>query len=143
MTSQPGPRILLAEDSTPDAKLLMTLFEENGFQGRFTWCTDGEMVLKHLLQREADEELPQIILLDVGLPKINGHEILDRLKDDPSCSKIPVIMLSASSRITDYPGPTPGVNAVSRYYSKPMDLKGFEDLVTQLMREDFPSLGVS
>jgi len=133
-------RILLAEDSTPDAKLLMSLFQENGFLGEFIWCTDGEMVLNTLFRRSSDEMLPQLILLDIGLPKYNGHEILSRLKGDARCARIPVIMLSSSSQPSEIMSTLE--RGVVSYYSKPADLRGFEILVERLLREDLPRLGL-
>ena len=133
------PRILLAEDSTPDAKLLMKLLTESGFHGEFVWCTDGEMVLDSLLGKK-ESELPNLILMDIGLPRLNGHEILSRLREDGSCDKIPVIMLSSSTMPAEINKTYEA--GVKGYYSKPLDLDGFERLVTKLVKEDFPRLGV-
>lgn len=81
----PSGTILLIEDETEIAELLSLYFEKEGF--RMVHATDGEAGLKRL-----EERLPRVVLLDVGLPGIDGMEVCRRIR---AASDVPVIMLTA------------------------------------------------
>ncbi len=80
-------KILVIEDDTFLSEMYVTKFNQEGFE--VLTAVDGESGLK-----VAQEELPNVILLDVLLPKINGLELLDILKKNPKAKEIPVVILT-------------------------------------------------
>lgn len=81
------PKILLVEDDTFLAGIYATKFEQAGFA--VSLAADGEAGLK-----AAKKETPNVILLDILMPKMDGFEVLENLKKDANLSKIPVILLT-------------------------------------------------
>lgn len=117
-------RVLLVEDSPNDAKLTLAAFEESGIESEIVWVKDGQEALDYLL---ASEGPPAVVLLDIKLPKIDGHEVLERMKRDPVLCTIPVVMLTSSSHDADLTRSyAAGVNA---YVVKPV---GFPEYVAAL-----------
>lgn len=90
--------ILLVEDNPDDAHLTVAAFKDAGIAARFVVAKDGFEALKHL---EEAEELPAVILLDLNLPKLSGHEILERIRSDPRTKAIPVVILTSSIESKD------------------------------------------
>lgn len=84
--------ILHVEDNPGDARLLREAFHEEGIKAEILGAEDGEAALSMLRTQPG----PQLIVLDLNLPKMNGEEVLARLKSDPDLRKIPVIVLSSS-----------------------------------------------
>ena len=95
--------ILLVEDNEGDIFLITEGFEEGKIVNRVSVVKDGEAAINFLEQRGAyeKEELPDLILMDVNMPKINGHEALEYIKETNKLKHIPVIMLSTSSAEND------------------------------------------
>jgi len=127
-------RILLVEDNSGDVRLTSEIMRER--EGRFdvTVVGDGAEALA-LLRREGDHAAaprPDLILLDLRLPKMDGFEFLARVKADELHRRIPVVVLTSSGAETD----------VSRayelgaaaYVAKPLDLMDFIDAVMALVR---------
>lgn len=92
-------QVLLVEDNEGDVRLIKEAFSESKIDKTFNVARDGEDALNFLYGRGKYTERikPDIILLDINLPKKNGFEVLERIKTDPELKKIPVIMLSSSS----------------------------------------------
>ena len=88
-------RVLLVEDDPALAELAQRVLERAGFSVRLTG--DGLLALEAL----AAEPLPDLVLLDVMLPKIDGFEVLKRIRADPRTRPLPVIMLTNFSRDAD------------------------------------------
>jgi len=84
-------KILLVEDDSFLLGMYATKFELNGY--KVVMAEDGEKAV-----RAAVKELPDIILLDIVLPKLNGFEVLKKLKAEPATAKIPVILLTNLSQ---------------------------------------------
>lgn len=97
------PRILLVEDNEGDAELVIEALENSTVKSEIMVIDDGELALQYLSRggKFENEQLPDLILLDVNLPKIDGKEILQYVKNDEILKKIPVIMLTTSSLQTD------------------------------------------
>lgn len=89
--------ILLAEDDSDDIKLIRRLFKKNRIQNKLVVIQDGEEVLEYLFRQGPYEgrtySLPSLILLDMQLPKIEGNEILKKIREKPETSSIPVFVL--------------------------------------------------
>lgn len=86
-SEQAGKTILLVEDSTTQALHFQTLLEENGLQ--VLWASDGESGVEM-----ARRQSPDLIVLDIQLPKMNGFEVCLKLKEMRATAEIPVIMLT-------------------------------------------------
>lgn len=96
-------RILLVEDNAGDALLVQEAFQETGTRCDFTVATDGELALA-LLQGDAHLrpiDRPDLILLDLNLPRKDGYEVLRDLKSCPVLRSIPVIVLTSSGAERD------------------------------------------
>lgn len=91
-------RILLVEDNQADAILLKEAFKVAAIEAPVDHVTDGEQALAHL--RDA-EQPPSLVLLDLNLPRMDGREVLTRVKGDPALREIPVIVLTTSSAPAD------------------------------------------
>ena len=95
--------ILLVEDSPTDAEIILAAFESIGYSGEIQIVHDGTEAIDFLGQATPDNlsELPQLILLDLNLPRKSGHEMLRDLKGSPKWQSIPTIVFSSSSRSVD------------------------------------------
>jgi len=85
--------ILLVEDSPDDADLMVEALKEGMLAHHVTHLEDGEQAIDHLRQAAA----PDLILLDLHLPRKNGDEVLEEIKNDPRLRRIPVVILTASN----------------------------------------------
>jgi two-component system, chemotaxis family, response regulator Rcp1 len=94
--------ILVVDDNPSDVHLLTEAFQELNADLKLSVARDGAEALK-LIQRgtTTDTWRPDLILLDLNLPKITGHEVLARLKNDPATRNIPVIVFTSSRAETD------------------------------------------
>jgi two-component system response regulator len=130
--------ILLVDDSQDDVALtLHALRRENLASGNVTVARDGEEALEYLFCRGAfakrcSEDLPRLILLDLKLPKVDGIEVLRKIKRDPLTNTIPVVILTSSKEERDLlDAQNLGANS---YIQKPMDFDQFRDTIKQVGR---------
>jgi chemotaxis family two-component system response regulator Rcp1 len=95
--------ILLVEDNPGDIRLTEEAFKEGKIKNKLTVVTDGEEAMCYLLKdgKYKEAHLPDIILLDLNLPKKSGYEVLTEIKSDPNLKCIPVIILTTSSSQQD------------------------------------------
>lgn len=91
--------ILLVEDDQVDVMTVRRSFKKLGVLNELVVVSDGEQALDYL--RHPDKGLPGIILLDINMPKMNGHECLKQLKGHPVFKNIPVVMLTSSKERYD------------------------------------------
>ena len=127
--------ILLIEDNPHDVRLTMEAFKDAKVSNNLTVAADGEEALK-VLRREgeyAGSPRPDLILLDLNLPKKSGREVLEEIKRDPDLLRIPVVVLTTSENEKDI------LRAyelhVNAYITKPVDLDQFIKIVEAV--EDF------
>ena len=112
MTAVPDARVLLVDDDPVILKLLQVNFEMEDYA--VITAGDGEEGLQR-----AREEHPDIVLLDIMMPKMNGLEVASALKGDPGTADIPIILLSAKAQGTDLQaGQDTGAD---EYITKPFD----------------------
>ena len=127
--------ILLVDDNEGDVLLTREALEEAKIVNRISVAYDGIQALSFLKKEPpfSEQESPDLILLDINLPRMDGTEVLSIIKSDPELKRIPVIMLTTSSSekdiITSYN------NYANCYITKPVDLERFMDVVRTI--EDF------
>ncbi|MGC9997676.1 MAG: response regulator [Terriglobia bacterium] len=128
-------QILLVEDDPKDAKLTIHALREENLANNLQVARDGEEALDYLLCQgefagRSLDHLPQLVLLDLKLPKVDGLEVLRTLKADPRTKTIPVVVLTSSREEDDLVESYKlGVNA---YVQKPVDFDSFRRAVKQL-----------
>jgi len=98
-------RILLAEDSPEDVELTLSALSENRLANEVVTVGDGAEALDYLYKRGryADRAggLPSVVLLDIKMPKVDGLEVLRRIRSDPAMATLPVVMLTSSREESD------------------------------------------
>ena len=125
--------ILLVEDNKTDAELTLRALKKNNLANNVVWVKDGAeaLDLMFLTGNYAGRVngLPRLVLLDLKLPKIDGIEVLSRLKSDARTKMIPVVMVTSSAEERDIVESYQlGVNS---YLVKPVDFKQFIETVSQ------------
>ncbi|HRH43736.1 MAG TPA: response regulator [Pyrinomonadaceae bacterium] len=127
--------ILLVEDNPNDAELTMRVLKKNHLANQVMHAKDGEEALEfifaegHFSDRNIENK-PKVILLDLKLPKVNGIEVLERVKRDERTKKIPIVILTSSREDSDLQKCySIGVNS---YIVKPVDFDSFVKAVTDL-----------
>jgi CheY-like chemotaxis protein len=127
--------ILLVEDNPDDVKLTIHAFEKNNITNEIMVVNDGVKALDYLFKRGLysgydPNDLPTVILLDIKLPKIDGHEVLKQIRDNERTKLIPVIILTSSKEEEDlikcYK------NGCNSYVQKPVDFAEFVKAVQNL-----------
>ena len=124
-----SPLILLVEDNPGDVRLTREALREGGLAVEMTAVPDGEEALAYLRRdgEHGDAPRPDLVLLDLNLPRKNGVEVLEEIKADPDLRAVPVIMLTTSASARDVSACYDrGVNC---YVVKPLDLDDFTRLV--------------
>jgi CheY-like chemotaxis protein len=129
-----GKRILLVEDNENDLELTMMALESSRLAHDVHIARDGEQALEYLERRGAYINRPDldpvVILLDLKLPKIDGLEVLERVRTHPKLKTVPVVMLSSSCEERDIARSYElGVNA---YVVKPVDFEQFSNAIKEL-----------
>lgn len=102
MPDRPPLRIFVIEDSEAHAKILKWAFDGLQRQARVSFFPDGESALARLGKGEiVQKNVPDLIILDLNLPGIDGRDVLRKLKSDPNISDVPVLVLSSSDNEKD------------------------------------------
>jgi two-component system, chemotaxis family, response regulator Rcp1 len=121
-------RILLVEDNPGDVRLVRESLRENGLPHRLAVAMDGVEALERL----RGPERPDVMLLDLNLPRKDGREVLAEVKSDPGLRSIPVVVLSSSDAQDDVSAAY-ALHA-NCYVTKPVDLDQFLDVVATIQR---------
>ncbi len=134
MASDPGVmiQILLVEDDPGDVLITREAFAENKVRNELSVVSDGETALS-FLRREgafADAPRPDLILLDLNLPRKSGHEVLAEIKSDEHLQRIPVVVLTTSDAEEDILR-SYHLHA-NAYVTKPVDFNRFLTVVRQI-----------
>jgi CheY-like chemotaxis protein len=126
--------ILLVEDSLSDARLTIEALKDGPVQHRLTLVRDGQEAVDFLHQRGAFTRAPRpdLILLDLQLPKMDGREILNDVKQDDALRRIPVVVLTMTKASEDVLRSEH--LQVESYLTKPVDVEEFLAVVKQLNR---------
>ncbi|WP_260723003.1 response regulator [Dactylosporangium roseum] len=124
--------ILLVEDDPGDVLITREAFADHKVRNRITVCTDGADALRFLHRRppHAGAVRPDIILLDLNLPGIDGRDVLEAIHADPSLSRIPVVILTSSNAEEDF---LRGIELrVDTYIRKPVDFASLIHVVRRI-----------
>ena len=135
MTMARPVEILLVEDNPGDVRLTMEALRDGKVHNRLTVATDGVEALAMLRQQgeHANVQRPDLILLDLNLPKKDGRQVLAEIKADEALKRIPVVILTSSSADDDILR-SYDLQAAC-YITKPVDLEQFITVVQSI--EDF------
>ncbi|MCG6133345.1 MAG: response regulator [Nostoc sp. LLA-1] len=126
--------ILLVEDSPSDANLTIKGFVNARIANNLHWVEDGETAMNYLWQQGefANSPRPDLILLDLNLPGMDGREVLTEIKSDPNLKLIPVVILTTSADEEDI---LRSYNlSANCYVTKPLDVYQFIQVV-QLIKD--------
>jgi two-component system response regulator len=127
--------ILLVEDNPTDAELTIRALKKKNLTNKLVWVKDGAEALDFLFAtgdyaERSKEDLPKLVLLDLRMPKIDGLEVLQKIKSDERTKKIPVVVLTSSKEDEDIVESYKlGVNS---YVSKPVEFDEFTKAVSTL-----------
>lgn len=127
--------ILLVEDNASDEELTLRAFKKNNILNRIIVARDGAEALDYLFARgphagRDPKDTPQVVLLDLNLPKLGGLEVLRQIRADERTKLIPVVILTSSKQDQDLLGGySSGANS---YIVKPVDFTQFAESVRQL-----------
>ena len=127
--------ILLVEDNPGDVRLTQEAVREAKIRNRLNVVNDGEQAIAYVRRQGAfaDRPRPDLILLDLNLPRKDGREVLQELKSDPDLHRIPVVVLTSSAAEQDILR-TYDLYA-NAYVTKPVDLEQFMNVVSSI--QDF------
>lgn len=135
MTSVSGVEILLVEDNPNDVELTLRALQKQNLASKVFVVKDGAEALEFIFGTgnysvRAVDDHPKVVLLDLKLPKVDGIEVLRRLKADPRTRDVPVVMLTSSEEERDVIETYRlGVNS---YIVKPVDFSNFVHAVSEL-----------
>lgn len=120
--------ILLAEDNSGDILLIRRALAEYGIEHELHVVHDGEQAIAFLARagRRGKAPRPDLVLLDLNLPRVGGAEVLMELRHNPQCAATPVIVVTSSNAARDRARLTE--LGVSHYFQKPSDLEEFMQL---------------
>ena len=127
--------ILLVEDNPDDELMTRRALEKNNLCNELVVARDGEQALDYLFgtglyEGRDTSVMPQVVLLDLGLPKVDGFEVLERVRSDERTSRLPVVILTSSKEEQDcVESYVRGANSCVR---KPVDFLEFHAAVQQL-----------
>jgi two-component system, chemotaxis family, response regulator Rcp1 len=127
--------ILLIEDNPADVRLTVEVFKDSRIVNHISVAADGEEALVFLQKRGkySGADRPDLIILDLNLPRKDGREVLSEIKADPELKTIPIIVLTTSDADQDvWKAYNSGVNS---YITKPVDLEQFIRIFRSI--EDF------
>ncbi len=126
--------VLLADDNATDAELTMHALQASGVSRNIVWVQDGEAALDYLLRKgqyaQRPPGLPRLMLLDLHMPKVDGLDVLTRIKSDPQLRPIPVVIMSSSDQESDMSRSYECL--ANSYIVKPVDFKQFTEQVAIL-----------
>ena len=129
MTNNLAVEVLLVEDNPDDAELTIRVLKKHNLANNLFHVHDGEEALEFLFAKE-NTNIPKLILLDLKMPKVDGIEVLRKLKADEERKLIPVVVLTSSKEGADIQEAYRlGVNS---YIVKPVDFDQFVKSVTEV-----------
>lgn len=135
MTQTDHIEILLVEDNPADAEMTLRALRRNNLANKVHWVKDGEEALEFMFRTGgyADREsgaTPKLVLLDIKMPKVDGIEVLRRLKENEETRRVPVVVMTSSNEERDVVDSYRlGVNS---YIVKPVQFEAFLETVAKI-----------
>jgi len=124
-------RILLVEDNPDDEELTLRALRHHKMAENVVVAHDGVEALDFLFSRGCEQNvLPQVVLLDLNLPRVNGHEVLKAVRADERTRSLPVVILTSSNEDIDIQ--TSYQSGANSYIRKPVDYRQFVDAVEKI-----------
>jgi two-component system response regulator len=128
-------RILLVEDNPDDVRLTLRAFKKSNIGNEVVVARDGQEAIDFFFGKDgvagkSPDDLPALVLLDLQLPKIDGIEVLKRIRADERTKLVPVVILTSSREQVDMLGSY--TNGCNSYIRKPVDFNQFAEAVRQL-----------
>jgi chemotaxis family two-component system response regulator Rcp1 len=120
---QPDVRILLAEDNDGDVYLVRRALERYGLPHKLSVARNGEEAIDMLRSGDLGKNTPELILLDLNLPRVDGTQVLAYIRNTPAFNETPVIVLTSSDSPQDRERAL--TLGASIYFRKPTDLSSF------------------
>ncbi len=127
--------ILLIEDNPGDARLAQIALKQGKITTNVVWLKDGEEALEYLFaegryaQRNV-KDLPKVVLMDLKLPKVNGFEVFQQIKNNPATADLQVVMITSSDEEKDIA--KANKLGLTRYIVKPMGFLKYVEQLSQL-----------
>jgi CheY-like chemotaxis protein len=134
---KPARAILLVEDNPADIKITQRALRESGVPVDLLVVRDGQEAVEYLLRQGAHGadpawRNPDLILLDLNLPRLTGRQVLDRIRTTPALRAVPVVVLTTSRRMEDIQDMySAGANT---YIEKPQDFNRFVEVLQTIQR---------
>ncbi len=123
-------KILLVEDNEGDIVLTSEAFEECSCKAEVIIARNGKEAINILFNEDNESTLPDLILLDINLPLLNGHEVLKKSKENNNTKHIPVTILTTSSSVNDIN--LTYENFANSFITKPADINEFFETINAL-----------
>ena len=129
------PTMLVVEDNPDHLELTLITLEETGCTHQIVVARDGVEALDYLFcdgaysQRNPDDQ-PELVLLDLGIPKLDGLQVLQRMRADPRTALVPVLLLTCASEQSDAVLALNG--GLNGYASKPLTSRDFENKLAEV-----------
>jgi len=122
--------ILLVEDSPADVRIAEEAVIDSGVNANLHVVNDGDAAVRYLCKEEPykNAPAPDIVLLDLNMPRMNGHEVLDELRNHKNFKDIPIVLLTASERPDDVE--TAHRLGINYYLRKPVEGRCLSELIT-------------
>jgi DNA-binding response OmpR family regulator len=121
--------IFLIEDDHDDREFLEVALTDNGIQYVLETINRGDLIIEWL---KNTQKPPDIIIMDLNLPKLHGREVICRIKEHPRFNKVPFLVLTTSSSIEDKEYCLE--KGADKFLSKPSDTEGFKNLVQTIVQ---------
>lgn len=129
------PIMLVVEDDPDHLELTLSALDESDSSHHIVVARNGQEALDYLFaegihkDRSTDDQ-PELVLLDLGMPGMNGLEVMNRMRDDPRTFFVPVVMLTSSSEQS--PAVLAFKGGLNSYVSKPLDSREFDGVLQQV-----------
>ena len=131
-TGKDVAEIFIAEDNRADVYLIRKALEDRKLIHRLSVAEDGEQAAEFLKRAGKESPCPDLILLDLNLPRQDGTELLQKLREHPYCGSKPVIVISSSDSPKDYEF---ALQMNATFFRKPADLEAFMRIADLIMEK--------
>jgi two-component system response regulator len=127
-----SPTILVADDNEDDRSITLRFVRRCVPEANVVTCVDGEDTVRCLLDFAEGpvDKLPRLVLLDMKMPKLNGDEVMERLREERSLTRVPVVLFSSSALPRDVENCLRA--GVRSYVRKPTDYEEYRHVIEQL-----------